>query len=71
MTVILSTHNMFEAEKLCSRVGILSKGKLIAEDSPRGIIEKYRKNETDNLEDVVASMIGFDDSDISEMEVEM
>ena len=59
-TVILSTHNMFEAEKICTRVGILHKGRLIAEDTPIGIIEQYRTSPSDNLEDVVAHMIGYD-----------
>lgn len=59
-TVILSTHNMYEAEKICTRVGILHKGKLIAEDTPTGIIERYRTCPSDNLEDVVAHMIGYD-----------
>ena len=59
-TVVLSTHNMFEAEKICTRVGILNKGRLIAEDTPEGIINNHRTSSTDNLEDVVAHMIGYD-----------
>lgn len=67
-TVILSTHNMWLAEMLCTRIGILNKGKLVAEDSPQGIVENYRTDPNDNLEDVVAQMIGFDKHDNSEME---
>ena len=59
-TVVLSTHNMFEAEKICTRVGILHKGRLIAEDTPIDLVDRYRTSPTDNLEDVVANMIGFD-----------
>lgn len=33
-TVVITTHYIEEAEALCNRVGILSKGKLIALDSP-------------------------------------
>ncbi len=33
-TVFINTHNLSEAEKLCSRVGILEKGKLIAIGKP-------------------------------------
>jgi len=33
-TVVITTHYIEEAESLCDRVGILSKGKLIALDSP-------------------------------------
>lgn len=33
-TVFINTHNLAEAEKLCSRVGIIEKGKLIAIGTP-------------------------------------
>lgn len=36
-TVILTTHYIEEADALCDRVGILSKGKLVAEGSPEGL----------------------------------
>lgn len=36
-TVCLSTHNLHEAEGLCSRLAILHKGKLLACDSPQNI----------------------------------
>jgi len=36
-TVCLSTHNLHEAEEMCSRVAILHKGKLLACGSPRDI----------------------------------
>lgn len=39
-TVFLTTHYMEEAEKLCDRVGIIDYGKIIALDTPRGLIEK-------------------------------
>jgi len=32
--VLLTTHNMFEAEIVCDRVGIISRGRVIAEGSP-------------------------------------
>ncbi len=34
VTVFLTTHNLSEAEKLCQRIGIISKGKLIACGTP-------------------------------------
>ena len=37
-TLILTTHFMDEAERLCDRVGILDHGAMIAEDSPRRLI---------------------------------
>ncbi|MCE4615017.1 MAG: ABC transporter ATP-binding protein [Desulfurococcales archaeon] len=33
-TVLVTTHNMFEAEILCDRVGIIRSGKIIAEGAP-------------------------------------
>jgi len=38
LTILLTTHYMEEAAQLAERVGILHKGKLIAEDSPQGLI---------------------------------
>ncbi len=38
-TLILTTHFMDEAERLCDRVGIMDHGKLIAEDAPRSLID--------------------------------
>jgi lipooligosaccharide transport system ATP-binding protein len=37
-TLILTTHFMDEAERLCDRVGVMDQGRLIAEDSPRQLI---------------------------------
>ncbi|MDG0889186.1 ABC transporter ATP-binding protein [Paracholeplasma manati] len=40
ITVILTTHYIFEAEELCERVAIMNKGKIISCDT----VEKLRKN---------------------------
>ena len=37
-TVLLTTHYMDEAERLCDRVAIMDHGKVIALDTPRGLI---------------------------------
>ena len=37
-TLLLSTHYMEEAEKLCDRLVIMDKGKIVAEGSPRDLI---------------------------------
>ena len=37
-TLILTTHFMDEAERLCDRVGIMDHGRLIAQDTPRSLI---------------------------------
>lgn len=40
LTILLSTHYMDEAEKLCHRLIVLSKGKIVAEGVPRELVEK-------------------------------
>jgi ABC-2 type transport system ATP-binding protein len=40
-TVVLVTHFMDEAENLCDRVAIVDKGKIVASDSPQGLIAAY------------------------------
>ena len=39
-TILLTTHYLNEAEELCDRVGVLSKGKLIALDETQHLIQK-------------------------------
>ncbi|MFF7634991.1 ABC transporter ATP-binding protein [Kitasatospora sp. NPDC008050] len=39
ITVVITTHDMEEAAKLCDRVGIIDHGKLLALDSPRALTE--------------------------------
>jgi ABC-2 type transport system ATP-binding protein len=39
-TVLLTTHYMDEAEKLCDRLAIVDQGQIIAEGSPAGLIER-------------------------------
>jgi ABC-2 type transport system ATP-binding protein len=41
-TIVLSTHRMEEAEKLCTRVAVIDHGKVLAVDSPQALIDKYR-----------------------------
>jgi ABC-2 type transport system ATP-binding protein len=40
-TVVLVTHFMDEAENLCNRVAIVDKGKIIASDTPQGLIASH------------------------------
>lgn len=39
-TVILTTHYMEEAERLCDRVAIIDRGKIIAMDKPKELIRR-------------------------------
>jgi ABC-2 type transport system ATP-binding protein len=36
-TIVLTTHDLAEAERLCSRISILNDGRVVAEDSPDGL----------------------------------
>lgn len=58
ITVVLSTHDMISAERLCDRVGILHKGVLIAEGTPESIIKLHAGSNGD-LEDAVVNIIGW------------
>jgi ABC-2 type transport system ATP-binding protein len=65
-TVIITTHYMDEAEVLCDRVAIIDSGKIIAMNSPDGLIdelvasgfEKPKEVKQANLEDVFIHMTG-------------
>lgn len=41
VTLIITTHYMDEAEQLCDRLVVMDGGKIVAEGSPRSLIEEY------------------------------
>ncbi len=49
-TVLLTTHYMEEAERLCDAVGIVAEGRLIAEGAPRALIERHLARQTLELD---------------------
>ena len=65
-TIVLTTHYMEEAEELCDRVAIMDRGKIIALDAPRVLIQRLvdsgfsreRAHALANLEDVFLSLTG-------------
>ncbi len=65
-TIMITTHYMDEAEKLCDRVGIIDAGKIIAMDSPNGLIDnliqkgftKQERVKQATLEDVFLNQTG-------------
>ncbi|MFB7155426.1 ABC transporter ATP-binding protein [Lysinibacillus sp. NPDC056232] len=57
-SILLSTHNMEEAEKICDRISILHDKKIILTGTPSEIINKYRKTKNDTLEDVFLLLTG-------------
>ena len=45
VTLVLTTHYMDEAEQLCDRLVVMDGGRIVAEGSPRGLIERYATRE--------------------------
>ena len=41
VTLVLTTHYMDEAEQLCDRLVVMDGGRIVAEGSPRALIERY------------------------------
>ena len=45
VTLVLTTHYMDEAEQLCDRLVVMDGGRIVAEGSPRGLIEEHATRE--------------------------
>jgi len=54
VTVIMSSHNMFEVDMLCDRVGMIDQGKLIEVGTPDELKRKYGK---ETLEEVFVTAV--------------
>jgi lipooligosaccharide transport system ATP-binding protein len=66
VTLVLTTHYMDEAEQLCDRLVVMDGGKIVAEGSPRTLIERYSTREVvelrfpgDSLEDYAGKLVGL------------
>lgn len=82
-TVLVTTHDLAEAEKIASRVVILAGGRIIADDTPYGYREKYthhaeirwredgrpQVHSSTTPEDFVRELLGRDDADITALTV--
>jgi lipooligosaccharide transport system ATP-binding protein len=49
VTLVLTTHYMDEAEQLCDRLVVMDKARIVAEGSPRALIEQYSTREVTEL----------------------
>jgi lipooligosaccharide transport system ATP-binding protein len=49
VTLVVTTHYMDEAEQLCDRLVVMDKGLIVAEGSPRQLIEQYSTREVAEL----------------------
>lgn len=58
-TILLTTHDMLEAEVLCDRIAIIDSGVIVALDTPQGLKEIISPNGHDpTLEDVFLELTG-------------
>jgi ABC-2 type transport system ATP-binding protein len=68
-TIVLTTHDLDEAERLCGRITILDGGRTVAEDTPAGLVaaEAARTNKEATLHDVFMTYTGRSlDEDVEE-----
>jgi ABC-2 type transport system ATP-binding protein len=54
-TILLTSHDMAETERLCSRIGFIAKGRLIAEGTAE---ELKRRSSADTLDDAFIALAG-------------
>ena len=57
LTIVLTTHDMKEAEALCDRVAIIIKGRFVAVGKPSVLLKRYGKS---SLEDVFLKVTGHE-----------
>jgi len=72
-TIVLTTHDLAEAERLCGRITVLNDGRVVAEDTPDGLKAKtaQRLGHPTTLEDVFMTYTGRSlDDDIDEDDAE-
>ncbi|MFL1896183.1 ABC transporter ATP-binding protein [Aquimarina sp. 2-A2] len=55
-TIIYTSHHLREAQELCTRVGIIDMGRVIADDTPEKLINSTK--DARNLEDVFITLTG-------------
>jgi ABC-2 type transport system ATP-binding protein len=73
-TIVLTTHDLAEAERLCGRITILNDAKVVAEDTPAGLktLIRDRVDGPATLEDVFMTYTGRSlDDDIEEDDAEI
>jgi lipooligosaccharide transport system ATP-binding protein len=61
VTLVLTTHYMDEAEQLCDRLVVMDGGRIVAEGSPRALIERYSTREVVELRFAGESQEAFAD----------
>jgi ABC-2 type transport system ATP-binding protein len=72
-TIVLTSHDMDEADRLCDRIAFIDGGRLVREDTPLGLKRDYAErhgmgDELPSLEDVFLEVVGRSLSDEDEDE---
>jgi ABC-2 type transport system ATP-binding protein len=49
-TLLLTTHYMFEADALCDRIAVISRGRIVAEGTPRELKDRVREGRVVEIE---------------------
>jgi ABC-2 type transport system ATP-binding protein len=59
-TILLTTHDMYEAEALCDRIAILDEGRVVALDTPSGLrnLVPQQNGDLPTLEDIFMALTG-------------
>jgi ABC-2 type transport system ATP-binding protein len=64
VTILLTTHYMFEAEELCPELAVLSKGRIVAHDTIPGLRSRVGGDRT-----IEAEAYGFEDREVEALRV--
>ena len=66
VTIILTTHNLYEAQDMCDRIGIINKGNLVALDSTSKLLDrietkkiKFKVSNLDKFDEIVLNGVKF------------
>lgn len=54
-TIVFSSHEMYLVERLCTRIGIMERGRLTIEDTPQGLCQRMG---VDSVEDAFIAAVG-------------
>lgn len=58
-TIVFSSHEMYLVERLCTRIGIMQRGRMVIEDTPQGLC---RRMGVDTVEDAFILAVGGETS---------
>ena len=70
VTIILTTHYLFEAQEMCDRIAIIDKGNLVALDTTQKLIDRiqtkkiiFKVSKTNSVKNLILSGVQFSSKD--------